>query len=70
MRVERLSREAQEISGRALDGKARPGDAGQLQERRRQIGRLVDETADPRPASRAPGQGPAGTVKRRRAPAR
>lgn len=44
--VERLSREAQEISGRALDGKARPGDAGQLQERRRQIGRLVDEIAD------------------------
>ncbi|MBK7136061.1 MAG: hypothetical protein IPH73_07520 [Rhodocyclales bacterium] len=40
---ERLSREAQEITGRAMDGKAQPGDGSQLQERRRGIERLGNE---------------------------
>ena len=44
--VERLSREAQEISGRAMDGKARPGDGSQLQQRRRAIERLGKEIDD------------------------
>ncbi|MBI4988367.1 MAG: hypothetical protein HZC23_06035 [Rhodocyclales bacterium] len=40
---DRLSREAQEISGRMMDGKAQPGDGSQLQERRRRIVTLTNE---------------------------
>ncbi|GAB1413940.1 MAG: hypothetical protein AMXMBFR31_07330 [Candidatus Desulfobacillus denitrificans] len=40
---ERLSREAQEISGRAIEGKAQAGDGSRLQERRRAIERLSNE---------------------------
>lgn len=40
---DRLSREAQAISGRALDGKAQPGDGSQLQAKRRRIETLTNE---------------------------
>lgn len=41
--VERLSQEAREITGRAMDGKAQPGDGSKLQDRRRRIDTLTNE---------------------------